>query len=126
MTTARKFFSENVALAASTPVSMETLMKTAGWGFEPGTNNAIGTVPSMDSFEGNGGTILPAGDVYVGHDQYVRNAAAAGPPRVYKGALAASGVKFSLQDFTRGIVDPTRIWFYSVGGTTADLVLDGF
>lgn len=126
MTTARKWFSQNVTLSAATPVSMETLMRTAGWGFEPGANNAIGTVPSLDSFEGNGGSILPAGNVYVGYDQYVRDAAAAGPPRLYKGALAAAGVKFGLDDFCRGIVDPARVWFYSAGGTTADLVLDGF
>ena len=127
MVVARKFFSENVTLAAATPVSMETLMKTAGWGYGSNANNQIDTsVLTMDSFEGNGGSILPAADVYVGHDQFVRNAASTGPPRLYKGALAVSGQKFNLEDFCRGMVDPTRIWFYSVGGTTADLVLDGF
>lgn len=127
MTTARKLFAENVAIPAATATSMATIMATAGWGFEFNpTTNAISTVPSMDSWEGNSGSILPAADVYVGHDEFVANAAAAGPPRLYKGALAASGVKFVLEDFCRGIVDPTRIWFYSAGGTTADLVFNGF
>jgi len=105
---------------------METLMRTAGWGYEVGANNAITTIPSLDSFEGNGASILPAGDVYVGHDEYVRDAASAGPPRVYQGALAAATLKFGLDDFCRGIVDPSRVWFYSVSGTTGDLVFDGF
>jgi hypothetical protein len=128
MTTSRKLFSQNVTIPAATPVSMESLMQTAGWGYEydPTTNVIDTTMFSMDSFEGNGGSILPAGDVYVGYDQFVRNVAAAGPPRYYQGALAAATLKFGLDDFCRGIVDPSRIWFYSVGGTTGDLVLDGF
>lgn len=127
MTTSRKWFSENVAISAATATSMETLLRTAGWGFEfNATTNAISTTPSLDSFEGNGGSILPAGDVYVGHDAFVANAAAAGPPRLYKGALAVANEKFGLEDFCRGIVDPSRIYFYSVGGTTMDLVFDGF
>lgn len=128
MTTARKLFSQNVTIAAATPVSMESLMRTAGWGYEYDlTTNVVDTTKlSMDSFEGNGGSILPAGDVYVGSDQFVRNAAAVGPPRLYQGALAVATVKFGLDDFCRGIVDPARVWFYSVAGTTCDLVLDGF
>lgn len=127
MATARKFFSENVAIAATTPVSMEMLMRTAGWGYGTNSNNQIDTtIISLDSFEGNGGSILPAADIYVGHDEFVRDAAAVGPPRLYKGALATAGVKFGLDDFCRGIVDPARIWFYSTGSTTADLVFDGF
>ena len=127
MTTSRKLFSENVTIPAATATSMATIMETAGWGFEFNpTTNAISAVRSMDSWEGNGGSILPAGDVYVGHDEFVANAAAAGPPRLYKGALAAANVKFGFDDFCRGIVDPTRIWFFSAGGTTADLVFDGF
>lgn len=126
---ARKFFSENVAIAGTTAVSMETLMRNAGWGYlvNPDTNVIDTTQFSMDSFTGNGGSILPAADLYVGHDQFVRDAAAAGPPRLYKGALAAAGLKFGLEDFCRGIVDPSRVWFYAAGGaTTADLVFDGF
>ena len=125
---ARKLFSENVTITAATPVSMESLMQAAGWGYEYDlTTNVIDTTKfSMDSFEGNRGSILPAGDVYVGHDEFARNAAAVGPPRLYKGVLASATREFKLEDFCRGIVDPSRIWFYSVGGTTADLVLDGF
>ena len=126
---ARKLFSENVAIAGTTPVSMETLMKNAGWGYivDPDTNVIDTTRFSMDSFEGNAGSIKPAADVYVGHDEFVRNAASVGPPRLYKGVLAPLGVKFDLEDFCRGIVDPSRIWFYAAGGdTTADLILDGF
>lgn len=127
MTTARKFFAENVAIAGTTAVSMATLMSTAGWGWEAdATTNAITTTPSLDSQEGNGGSILPAADIYVGHDQYVRDVAGVGPPRVYQGAIALANKKFGLDDFCRGIVDPTRIWFYAAVGTTADLVFDGF
>jgi hypothetical protein len=126
---ARKLFSENVAIAGTTPVSMDTLMQNAGWGFivDPDTNVVDTTQFSMDSFEGNGGSILPAANVYVGHDEFVRDAPAVGPPRLYKGVLATAGQKFGLDDFCRGIVDPARVWFYSAGGdTTADLILDGF
>lgn len=127
MTTARKFFSDNVAVAGTTAVSMATLMKNAGWGFELDANNAITTQPSMDSFSGNGASIIPAADVYVGYDQYVRNADGVGPPRTYKGALAAAGLKFGIDDFCRGIVDPHAVWFYAAGGaTTADLIFQGF
>jgi len=126
MTTSRKLFSENVAIPG-TVTSMETIMKTAGWGFQSDANNAISTVPSLDSFTGNSGSLLPAADVYVGHDEFVRNAAAAGPPRLYKGVLASGTVKFNLEDFCRGIVDPAKIWLYAPGGaTTADLVFNGF
>jgi len=126
---ARKLFSENVAIAGTAAVSMETLMKNAGWGYlVPPITNVIDTTQfSMDSFTGNDGSILPAADVYVGHDEFVRNAAAVGPPRLYKGVLATANVKFGLEDFCRGIVDPARVWFYAAGGaTTADLVFDGF
>ena len=126
---ARKLFNENVAIAGTTAVSMETLLRNAGWGYivDPVTNAIDTTQFSMDSFEGNGGSIKPAADIYVGHDEFVRNAAAAGPPRLYKGILVASGTTFNLADYCRGIVDASRIWFYAAGGaTTADLVLDGF
>jgi hypothetical protein len=127
MSSARRFFAENVAIAATTAVSMETLLKTAGWGYERNlTTNAISTTPSLDSFEGNRAVLLPAADVFVGHDEFVSNAAAAGPPRLYKGALAKAGEKFVLEDFCRGMVDPSQVWFYSTGSTTADLVFEGF
>ena len=128
MTTSRKFFSEDVAVPGTTATSMETLLRTAGWGFEYNpTTNAISTTPSLDSFTGNRATFLPAADVYVGHDEFVRNAAGAGPPRVYKGVLASASKVFDLQDYCRGIVDPARVWFYAAGGaTTAQLVFEGF
>lgn len=127
MTISQKFFAENVTLTAATPTSMATLLHAAGFGFERDlTTNTISTTPSLDSFSGVQASILPAGDVYVGHDQFVSNAAAAGPPRLYKGALAAATLKFSVESFCRGIVDPGEVWFYSVGGTTMDLVFKSF
>lgn len=113
--TARKFFSETVAIGA-TAVSMASLMRAAGWGYVPGANNAIGTQPSLDSFAGDGASVIPTNDLYVGHDQYVRDSAGAGPPRTYKGVLAAAGVPFSLNDYTRGIVDTEAVYFYSPSG----------
>lgn len=115
MTTARKMFSETCAIGSSA-VRMSSLMRTAGWGFEMDSNNNITTTLSMDSFLGDGGTVIPTSDLYVGHDQYVRDAAAVGPPRLYKGVPVAGGQPFSLTDYCRGIVDPEAIWFYSPSG----------
>ena len=127
MSESQKFFAENVAIPAATPTSMATLLRTAGYGFERDlTTNAISTTPSLDSFSGVQASIVPAGNVFVGHDAFVSNAAAAGPPRLYQGALAAATAKFSIESFCRGIVDPNEVWFYSVAGTTADLVFKAF
>ena len=127
MSTAHKFFSENVTIPVSTPVSMKTLLQTAGWGFEKDPiTNAISTTPSLDSFNGIGASIVPAANVYVGHDQFVGDAVVAGPPRLYKGALAAAAQKFGLDAFCRGIIDPNEVWLFSAGGTTVDLVFKAF
>ena len=127
MSSSSKFFSENVAIPAATATSMATLLRTAGFGFERDpVTNAITAIPSLDSIDGIGASIVPAGIVYVGHDQFVRDAAVAGPPRLYKGALAAVAQKFGLDDFVRGVIDPNEVWFYSAGGTTADLVFKAF
>jgi hypothetical protein len=107
---------------------MKSLMLSAGWGSQHDlTTNAIDTTTlSLDSFEANAASILPAGNVYVGYDEFVAAAAAAGPPRLYQGALAEAGEKFGLEAFCRGIVDPAEVWFFSTGGTTLDLVFVGF
>ncbi len=121
----RKFFCQNVTLAAATATSMKSLMIANGWGYQHDlTTNAIDTTTlSLDSFQANGASILPAGDVYVGHDEFVAAAAAVGPPRLYKGALAVATEKFGMEAFCRGIIDPAEIWFFSTGGTTMDLVV---
>lgn len=124
--TVRKLFSEVCAAAALTPVSMATLMRNAGWGLVPDANNDPTTTPSLDSFMGDAGSITPlAGTIYIGHDQYVRNVAGAGPPRTYAGVPVTVGVKFLLEAFCRGIVDPEQVWIYSVGGENVAIVLEG-
>lgn len=114
--TARKFFSEVCSLPSATPTQVGAMMKTNGWGFEPGANNSITTQPSMDSTIGTGLTIIPASGCWVGHDQYVRNNAGTGPPRTYEGVFAAAGQPYSVEEFTRGLVDIFEVWLYSPGG----------
>ena len=116
MTSARKFFSETCSLPSATPTRVGTIMASAGWGFEPGTNNSITTTLSLDSTIGTGLTIIPASGCWVGHDQYVRDNASAGPPRTYKGVPVAAGQPFTVEEFTRGLVDIYEVWLYTPGG----------
>lgn len=117
MTASRKLFSETVSLPGTTATSIETLLRTAGWGFETDSNNAISTTPSMDSFLGDAITVIPTNDAYFGHDSFVRDAAAAGPPRLYQGVLAPAGVPFSITEWFGHVVDSHEAWLYSAGGT---------
>lgn len=113
MTVARKFFSETVTINGNAAISLLSLMQSAGWTYEPGTNNAIGTTPSMDSTIGTGATIIPESfTLYVGNDQYVRDTASAGPPRTYRGVPVAAGDPYSIEEFSRGLVDANEIWLW--------------
>jgi hypothetical protein len=91
-------------------------MSTAGWGWELDSDNLITTVPSLDSTIGTGLTIIPAAILYFGQDQYVRDAAAAGPPRLYKGVPAVAGQPFDVVEYCRGLVDIYSVFVYSPGG----------
>lgn len=115
MTTARKFFSETCSLPSATATRVGTMMATNGWGFEAGANNAISTTPSMDSAIGTSLALIPASGVWVGHDQYVGDAAGVGPPRTYKGVFAPAGERFDVSEFTRGLVDINEVWLYTPG-----------
>ena len=114
MTVARKFFSETTTLSGNQAISVLALMRLAGWGFEPGANNAIGTTtPSMDSTIGTGLTIIPeSATIYIGHDQYVRDQAQAGPPRTYRGVPVTAGVPYTVNEYTRGLVDLGEVWVW--------------
>lgn len=93
------------------------MMGTNGWGFEMNpTTNAITTTPSLDSTIGTGLTVIPASGCWVGHDQFVRDNAGAGPPRTYEGVPVAAGQAFSIEEFTRGLVDIYEVWLYAPGG----------
>lgn len=127
MTTARKFFSETISVTGAAAISLADLLKAAGWGFEPGADNAIGTTPSMDSFSAVQCFVVPQGEtLYVGHDQYVRDAAGVGPPRVYQGVPAPSGETYNVLQPERGVIDAHAIWFYSANTQDVSLVFVGF
>ncbi len=120
MSHARKFFSETVSSGASSGsagVSIGSIMSTAGWGWEMDSNNDITTTtPSLDSTIGTGLTVIPTATLYFGEDQYVRDAAAAGPPRLYKGVPATAGEPFNVTEYCRGLVDIFETFIYSPSG----------
>lgn len=115
MSSARKFFSETCSLPSATATRVGTIMATAGWGFEPGANNSISTTPSLDSTIGTSLSLTPTAGIWIGHDQYVRDSAGAGPPRTYKGVFAAAGEAFDVAEYTRGLVDINEVWVYTPG-----------
>lgn len=122
----RKLFSESVTIGAATATSLAALMRTAGWGFLSDANNAIGTQGSLDSFMANQCLITPATAIlYVGHDAFVRNAAAAGPPRLYAGYPIAIAATLNLTQNTNGIVDAEVVYLYSVGSQQVGIVFYG-
>lgn len=118
MTISRKVFSANVTLPANTATSLYALMKSSAlhWGYE---STAL-IQPSMDSILGSEAGFVPSGDVYVGIDGNVRNAALGGS--TYKGVLAVGGANYSLQDFgPMGMIDPNQVWLYAQSGAGIDL-----
>jgi hypothetical protein len=127
MTTARKQFIEQVTMPSATPLSEGALMQLYGWGFELDANNQITTTPSLDSFTGEQSFISPLSEtLYIGHDQYVRDHdyTLAGV-RYYKGYPAEAGDTFNIGTFTRGIIDPQAVWFYSVNAQQCNLMFKG-
>lgn len=127
--TGKQFFSQVLSITGGAAVSLASLMGIEGWGLEKDSNNDIivPNIPSLDSFIGDSGAITPlAGTLYVGYDEFVRNAAAAGPPRVYQGAPTAVNVPFDLGNRCQGIVDPYHVWLYSVATQDLVVVFGGF
>lgn len=123
--TKRNFFSAVVAHPGGA-VTLAALKRLAGWGFVPNANNEPTTQKSADSFMSNAATIIPTSDAYVGHDEFVRDAAAAGPPVLYKGSLAAGGQPYSLPATAdRGIVDDNGTWIYSSAGQDIEVITQG-
>ena len=127
MTVSRKFFSETVTITGPGATSVMSLLSAAGWGFEPGANNAIGsTTLSLDSINGVALTIIPeSAQIFVGHDQYVSNTVSAGPPRTYRGVPVAATVPYSLGPETWGIVDPNAVWIFNpTSAQSLDLIFE--
>lgn len=122
--TKKNFFSRVVAHPGGA-VTLAALMRLGGWGYVP---NALGqptTQLSADSFTGDACTIIPnTATIYVGDDEFVRNAAGAGPPIVYQGVPAIAGQPFSLTDYCRGVVAADDIYVYSVAGQDVQVVFD--
>jgi hypothetical protein len=78
----------------------------------------------MDSFQGNGGSVIPVtAEVYFGYDSHVADADAA---TTYKGVPAAAAQPFSLSDFCRGIVDADAVFIFSATTQDADIIFEGF
>lgn len=123
-TTARKFFSRRGSITGGTAISLAALIRsfpavtgTPAWG-----SDSSGGI-SMDSFHGDGGTVIPLTEtLYVGYDSQVADADAAG---TYKGVPAAATVPFGLQDYCHGVVDLNAVFVYSVGTQDADIIFQG-
>jgi len=125
--TSRKTFNEVVSVVGGTAVRIGALMRTAGHGFERDSNNAITTQPSVDSFNGSQLFFIPATEnLYVGDDQYVRDAAAVGPPRLYKGVTVGMGESYNVVQPGHGIIDPDSVWVYSAGTQDVAITFVGF
>lgn len=123
MSSSKKYFSRTVSLAAVTSVSIASLMRTAGYGFEMDSDNNITTTPSLDSFIGAQCFIVPQADtIWVGDNQYVSSNNVVGPPRLYQGVPAASGESYNVVQAQRGIVDVNQVWLYSDSSQTVSIV----
>lgn len=83
------------------------------WGLESDL-----TSPSMDSILGSECMITPDSPIWIGSDANVKNATVGSN---YQGIAVAAGVKYSLQDFGPGLIDPNQIYLYSLSGGGADL-----
>lgn len=126
----KRFFAQVVSITGGTAISLADLLgsTTVGWGrVKDPTTNAISTTEKQgDSFMADDGSITPLTEtLYIGYDQFVRNAAAAGPPRVYQGAPTAVNVTFQLGVRRRSIIDYAHVWLYSVNTQSLSIVLGG-
>lgn len=117
MTTSRKIFSGRITIPGNQATSLYALMRDSAlhWGFE---TTAL-TTPSLDSIIGSEVGLVPDGEIWIGADANVKNAAAGS---FYQGVHIAGGANYSLQDFgPMGLLDPNQIFIYSVSGGGADL-----
>ncbi len=122
----RKFFSETVSITGGTAISLADVLKAAGWGFIVGTDNAITTTPSLDSFMADQWFVVPVTEtLYVGHDSYVRATAGAGPPRTYQGTPVDAGSSDNVVQPIRGINDAHAIWLFSTNTQDVSITFAG-
>lgn len=115
MTTSRKLFIGRITVPNNSATSLNTLMASSPlhWGTESDL-----TTPSLDSIIGSECFITPDSAVWIGSDANVKNATVGSN---YQGVAVAAGVKYSLQDFGPGLIDPNQIYLYSVNGSGAEL-----
>lgn len=120
--TKKNFFSRTVAHPGGV-VTLAALMRLGGWGLVPDTNGQPTSQKSADSFTGDGGTLIPeTASMWVGDDEFVRDASGVGPPIVYAGVPAAALQPFSLTDYYRGVVAADDIYVYSVAGQNVEII----
>jgi hypothetical protein len=112
MTQTRKnFFARTVSLTGGAAVTLASLMLANGWS-------------STDSWEGTQAVLRPASaTLYIGDDEDVRDAAGVG---VYQGYSVASGVAQELSQMRdgAGLIDPNKIYVYSVGTQNIAILFD--
>jgi len=112
MAISRKMFFGRVLVPGGVATNLLSLMQASAlhWGLE-----ADLTTPSLDSIIGSECIVVPDGAVRIASD------AANAPTGIAKAAAATLSLSDYGPDF--GIIDPTQIWFWSVGpsGTGMDV-----
>lgn len=118
--TRENFFSRTVS-HPSGAVTVAALLRIGGHGFNRDANGQPTADKSVDSFLSDNVQFIPTTDMYVGDDKFVRDAAGAGPPVVYRGVRAAGGEPFNVTDQcrARGTED---VFVYSAGVQDVELV----
>src|ERR1700704_296333 len=106
--TKENFFSRTVSHPGGA-VTLAALMRIGGWGFVRDSLGAVATQKSADSFTGDNVQFIPTTDMYVGDDEFVRDAAGAG---VYKGVLAAGATPFNVTDYCRSVAATDDVYVY--------------
>lgn len=120
--TKKNFFNRTIAHPGGV-ITLAALMRLGGWGYVPDANGQPTANKSCDSFTGDACSIIPeTATMWVGDDEFVRDAAGAGPPIVYAGVPMVAGQPFSLTDYCRGIVPTDDVYIYSVAGQPAEVV----
>lgn len=116
----RKFFSRTVhhpgdGVGGSKAITLTALLQLEGWGFVDGANNAIGSGdPSGDSFIARECTLVPQTlDAFIGDNAFVSSAAAAGPPRLYRGSKATATLPWKLSEFFPPPIDADNVFVFS-------------